>query len=112
MELAMELSSTDKTVRNDTIQDLKEFNSQSLSTRAAKGEQLVSMMPAIKKAFNLLGDDIVDLSTENDALKNKIGDYDEKWLQESKEKLLKYIDDEKRANLIMFRMKKQMNKKI
>ena len=108
----MELSSTDKTVRNDTIQDLKEFNSQSLSTRAAKGEQLVSMMPAIKKAFNLLGDDIVDLSTENDALKNKIGDYDEKWLQESKEKLLKDIDDEKRANLIMSRMKKQMNKKI
>ena len=107
----MELSSTDKTVRNDTIQDLKEFNSQSLSTRAAKGEQLVSMMPAIKKAFNLLGDDIVDLSTENDALKNKIGDYDEKWLQESKEKLLKDIDDEKRANLIMSRMKKQMNKK-
>ena len=112
MELAMELSSADKTVRNDTIQDLKEFNSQSLSTRAAKGEQLVSMMPAIKKAFNLLGDDIVDLSTENDALKNKISDYDEKWLQESKEKLLKDIDDEKRANLIMSRMKKQMNKKI
>ena len=112
MELAMELSFTDKTVRNDTIQDLKEFNSQSLSTRAAKGEQLVSMMPAIKKAFNLLGDDMVDLSTENDALKNKIGDYDEKWLQESKAKLLKDIDDKKRAGLIMSRMKKQMNKKI
>ena len=108
----MELSSTDKTVRNDTMQDLKEFNSQSLSTRAAKGEQLVSMMPAIKKAFNLLGDDIVDLSTENDALKNKIGDFDEKWLQESKAKLLKDIDDKKRADLITSRMKKQMNKKI
>ena len=112
MELAMQLISTDQTVRNDTIQDLKEFNSQSLSTRSKKGEQLVSMMPAIKKAFNLLGDDIVDLSTENDALKNKIGDYDEKWLEESKAKLLKDIDDEKRANLIMSRMKKQMNKKI
>ena len=62
------------------------------------------------KAFNLLGDDIVDLSTENDALKNKIGDYDEKWLQESKAKLLKQIDDEKRAYLIMSRMKKQMEK--
>ena len=108
----MQLISTDQTVRNDTIQDLKEFNSQSLSTRSKKGEQLVSMMPAIKKAFNLLGDDIVDLSTENDALKNKIGDYDEKWLEESKAKLLKDIDDEKRANLIMSRMKKQMNKKI
>ena len=111
MELAMELISTDQTVRDDTIQDLKEFNSQSLSTRSKKGEQLVSMMPAIKKAFNLLGDDIVDLSTENDALKNKIGDYDEKWLEESKAKLLKDIDDEKRANIIMSRMKKQMNKK-
>ena len=107
----MQLISTDQTVRDDTIQDLKEFNSQSLSTRSKKGEQLVSMMPAIKKAFNLLGDDIVDLSTENDALKNKIGDYDEKWLEESKARLLKDIDDEKRANIIMSRMKKQMNKK-
>ena len=94
----MQLSSNDKSVRDDTIQDLKDFNSQSLSTKAAKGEQLVSMMPAIEKAFNSLGDDIVDLSTENDALKNKIGDYDEKWLQESKAKLLKDIDDKKRAN--------------
>ena len=91
---------------------MKDFNQQSLSTRAKKGEQLVSMMPAIKEAFTLMGNDIVDLSTENDALKEKIGDYDEKWLQESKEKLLKGIDDEKRANLIMSRMKKQMNKKI
>ena len=68
------------------------------------------MMPAIKKAFNLLGDDIVELSTENDALKNKIGSYDEKWFKESKGKLLKQIDDEKRANLNMSRMKKQMEK--
>ena len=111
MELAMQLSSNDKTVRNDTIQDLEEFNQQSLTTQAKKGEQLVSMMPAIKKAFNLVGDDIVDLSAENDTSKNKIGDYDEKWLEESKAKLLKDIDDEKRANLIMSRMKKQMNKK-
>ena len=110
MELAMQLSSNDKSVRDDTIQGLKDFNSQSLSTKAAKGEQLVSLMPAIKNALNLLGDDIVDLSTENDALKNKIGDYDEKWLQESKAKLLKDIDDKKRANLIMSRMKKQMDK--
>ena len=106
----MQLSSNDKTVRNDTIQDLKDFNQQSLTTQAKKGEQLVSMMPAIKKAFNLMGDDIIELSTENDALKNKIGPYDERRLEESKAKLLKEIDDEKRANIIMSRMKKQMNK--
>ena len=106
----MQLSSNDKTVRNDTIQDLKEFNQQSLSTQAKKGEQLTAMMPAIKKAFNVLGDDLIELSTENDVLKNQIGEYDQKWLEESKAKLLKDIDDKKRADLIMFRMKKQMNK--
>ena len=82
MELAMQIISNDNSVRNDTIQDLKEFNQQSLTTQAKKGEQLVSMMPAIKKAFNLMGDGIVDLTVENDALKNQIGEYDEKWLQE------------------------------
>ena len=108
----MQLISSDQTVRNDTIQDLKDFNQQSLSTQAKKGEQLTSMMAAIKKAFNVLGDDIIQLSTENDVLKNQIGEHDQKWLEESKAKLLKDINDEKRANLIMSRMKKQMNKKI
>ena len=110
MELAMQIISNDKTVRNDTVQDLKEFNQQSLTTRGKKGEHLVSMMPAIKNAFNHLGDDIVELSTENDALKNKIGSYDKKWLEESKARLLQQIDEEKRANLIMSRMKKQLQK--
>ena len=62
MELAMQIISNDKTVRNDTIQDLKDFNQQSSTTQAKRGEKLVSMMPAIKKAFNLMGDDIVELS--------------------------------------------------
>ena len=65
----MQIISNSKTVRNDTIQDIKEFNSQSLSTRAKKGEQLVSVMPAIKKAFDLMGDDIIDITTENETLK-------------------------------------------
>ena len=74
----MQIISTDQTVRDDTIQDLKDFNQQSLSTQAEKGEQLTSMMLAIKKAFNVLGDDIIELSTENDVLKNQIGDYNQK----------------------------------
>ena len=47
------------------------------------------MMPAIKKAFDLMGDDIVELSTENDALESKIGSYDKRWLEESKTKFIK-----------------------
>ena len=68
------------------------------------------MMLAFRKAFEFIGDVIVDLSTASDALKNKIGSYGEKWLQYSKANLLKQIDDEKRANLVMFRMKKQIEK--
>ena len=108
----MQIISTDKNVRNDTIQDLKEFNSQNLTTQAKKGEQLVSMMPAIKKAFNLLGDDIIELSTEIETLNNKIVSYDEEWLEASKAKMLKQIDDEKRADLILFRMKKLFGKTL
>ena len=43
------------------------------------------MMPAIKKAFNVLGDDIIELSIENDVLKNQIGGYDQKWLENQKQ---------------------------
>ena len=44
----MQIISNDKTVRSDTIQDLIEFNQQSLTHQAKNGEQLVSMMPATK----------------------------------------------------------------
>ena len=67
-------------------------------------------MPAIEKACDIIGDNKVKLTTENETLKNQIGDYDEKWLAESKTKLLKQIDDEKRANLFLSRMQKQMKK--
>ena len=96
----MQINSNDQTVRSDTVHDFKEFNNQSLATRAKTGEQLVSMMPAIKKAFNIMGDDIVEISTENNAFKNKIISYDEKWLDEYNAKLLKQINDERRANYV------------
>ena len=66
--------SSGETVRSDTIQDLKEFNSQTLSLQVKKGEQLVSMMPANKKFFDLMGNDRVELSTDNEPLKNQIVD--------------------------------------
>ena len=78
MELAMQFFSIDKTVRSNREQNLKDFNSQTLATQVEKGEQLVSAMPAFKKAFDLMGVDLVILSTKKDALKNEIGSYDEK----------------------------------
>ena len=66
-------------------------------------------MRAIKKAFDHMGDDVVDLSTENDALKNKVSSYDEKWLEESKAKFLKQIDDGKKQ-IYLCLDKKQLEK--
>ena len=63
-----------------------------------------------KKAFDLMGDYMIDLSTENETLKNKKGSYDKILLEESNFKLLKQYDDEKRAHLIVSRMEKQMKK--
>ena len=68
------------------------------------------MMPAITKAFNLLADDVVEISTENESLKNRIGSHDEKWLEEANAKLLKQIADEERATLLRSTMEKQMKK--
>ena len=87
MELAIQRISNDQTVTSDTVQDLKDFNSQPSATQAKEVEQLLSMMPVIGKTFDLLGDDIVKLSTENESLKNKICSNDEKWLEESKANL-------------------------
>ena len=73
MELAMQVISNDETVRSNTVQNLKDFESQCLVAQVKKGEQTVSMMPAIKKAFDLMSDHIVELSTRNESLKkNKL----------------------------------------
>ena len=55
----MQKISNVKTIRSDTKKDLKDFNSQYSTTHAKKGEQLVSLMPANKKACDLMGDDIL-----------------------------------------------------
>ena len=52
--------------------DKKEFNNESLAKQAKKGKQIVSIMPAIEKAFDLMCDDRIKLIRQNDAaLKNK-----------------------------------------
>ena len=89
MYLTIQIIANDKTVGSETVHDLKEFNNQTLATRAKKGEQLVCTMPAITKTFDLLGDDIVELSAEIEALKNQKVENYEKRLEESKAKLLK-----------------------
>ena len=60
----------------------------------------------------MVSGDMVDLSTANEPLNNKMGSYDEKWLEESESMLLKQFDYEKRAilNMIMAKLGKQLRK--
>ena len=68
------------------------------------------MLPAFKNAFDLMVDDLVDLSSEKESLKYEIGSYNGKWLEESKARLLKQIDAKEQANLFMSTMPQQIKK--
>ena len=73
----MQIISNDRTVGSETVQDLNVFNTQFLATEVERGEHLVSMMPAVEKAFDLMGDDKIKLSIGNESLKrSKMGSYD------------------------------------
>ena len=61
----MQIVWNDQTVRGNTVQEWKDFNSTSLATQAKKEEKLVSRCQRLKNSFDLIGGDIVDLSTEN-----------------------------------------------
>ena len=79
MELAIQLASNDKTVREETIQDLKNFESQSSMTQAKTGERLLAFLPAIEKRFITLGDEVMELKTEIFILKNIRRDNHQKY---------------------------------
>ena len=83
-----------------------------MAPQTKKGDQLASMTPVLEKTFDILGDDIVEFSTENESLKNKIGSYDKKWLEESKAQLLKQIAVERKTKLNKSRKEKQMKKTV
>ena len=105
MELSLQINSNDKISRCDTVQGIKDFSSQSLSTQAKKGKQLDSMMPAVENICGLNGVETKEIFAENKSLKNEIVSEDEEWLEESEAKSLEHIDDDKKAKLNKCRKK-------
>ena len=59
----------------------------------------------------MMGDDIFDLGIENEALRGKLGEVDEKWLGESKNRIKLTYDDARKNHLIFERMKRQTQKR-
>ncbi len=110
MDLALAIVKDDRSVREESKTSLKEFKEQSLQTQAKKGEQFTVMMPAIKRAFEMMRDDSYDLVVENNVLRDKMGDVNEQWLETSKKKLLENTGDDEKNKSLLERMRKQQQK--
>jgi hypothetical protein len=57
-----------------------------------------------------MGNDKFDLGIENEALRGKLGEVDEKWLSESKNRIKLSYDDERKNKFTLERMKRQNQK--
>jgi hypothetical protein len=99
-----------KDTRYKIRESLVDLNKQSLVSRAKKAEELVVNQVAYMEAMKIMADDIFDLDIENKTLRDRIGEVDEKWLHESKEKMKLSFSDERKNKLILDRMKRQMQK--
>ena len=57
-----------------------------------------------------LGDEIFDLGVENEALRDKIGEVYEKWLNETKNRIKSSYDGIRENKFILERMRRQTQK--
>jgi len=57
-----------------------------------------------------MGNDIFDLGVDNQALRGKLGEVNEKWLNKSKIRIKLTYDDVRKSRFILERMKRQTQK--
>ncbi|SRR6266487_460857 len=91
-------------------EELVELNKQTIATQAKKAEELIANQIVYVEAIKMMGDDIFDLGIENEALRDKLGEVDEKWLSESKIRIKLSYDDVRKNKFILERMKRQSQK--
>ena len=86
MDLAIQLASNCKKLGGETIQESEDYKSQPLQAQVIRGEELVALLPAIRKRYNSLEDEIMELTIGNIIMENRISEISEKRLEKSKEK--------------------------
>ena len=91
-------------------EELVELNKQNIATQAKKAQELTANQVVYFEAIKIMGDEVFDLGIENETLRDKIGEVDEKWLNESKNKLKLTYNDVRKNKFILDRMKRQMQK--
>ncbi len=62
---------------------------------------MIANLFVYNEAIKVLGDEIFDLGVENEALRDKLGEVDEKWLSESKTRIKLSCDDARKNRFIL-----------
>jgi hypothetical protein len=99
-----------KNTKQKIREELVELNKQNAATQAKKAEELTANLVVYNEAIIMMGDEIFDLGVENEALRDKIGEVDEKWLSESKNRIKLSYNDAKKNKFILERMRRQTQK--
>ncbi len=90
--------------------NLQVVSKQNIVTQAKKAEELTANQGVLFEAIKIMDYDIFDLGVENNALRGKLGVVDEKWLNESKDRIKLTYDDDRKNKFILDRMKRQSQK--
>jgi hypothetical protein len=98
-----------KNTKKKIREELVELNKHNVATQAKKAEELTANLVVYNEAIKLMGDEIFDLGVENEALRDKI-EVDEKWLNESKNRIKLSYNDTKKNKFILERMRRQTQK--
>src|SRR5215469_10151030 len=106
----LEYVKSNQVTRNKIREELIELNKQNISTRAKKAEELTANLVVYNEAVVMMGDEIFELGVENQALRDQLGEVDDKWLNESKSRIVCGYNDEKKNKFILDRMRRQMKK--
>ena len=91
-------------------EELVEPNKQNVATQAKKAEELTANLVVYNEVIKMMGDEIFDLGVENEALREKIGEVDEKRLGESKNIIKLSYDDARKNKFILEKMRRQTQK--
>ena len=64
MDLAIQLSSNDKILREESMRELREYKTNSILTKSRRGEEIEAMFPAFEKRLSILGEEMIEVVTE------------------------------------------------
>ncbi len=105
----IEYIKNDKQTKLEVTKEMQEYSKQSLNTKAELGLNYLHKSKIYEKCINIMGDSIYDLESENQVLKNEIGDIDQVYI-DRKVKEHKLSNDKNKNDIILNRLKKTMTK--